>query len=228
MVDACNTIQAEVSDVLGLVVLDIVEGNFMLAFAIHISISGRFCNGSTISDDGSDPISTNVFQHGRRGYSLAVSLAFPPSTCRSCFTSVTSKTLHNLDSARVSIPPCLVPSGDAFTWRTDLSSTQTFWTGQSTHHRSNSTDFEAGWYENLSKKFLSARTAKLLVLAGTDRLDTELTIGQMQGKYQMTVFPDVGHCLHEDAPERLAALVLDFWKRNDRTDILKHVKKVGS
>ena len=35
VVDACNTIQAEVSDVLGLVVLDIVEGNFMLDFPIH-------------------------------------------------------------------------------------------------------------------------------------------------------------------------------------------------
>ena len=32
-----------------------------------------------------------------------------------------------------------------------------------------------------SKKFLEARGGKLLLLAGTDRLDTELTIGQMQG-----------------------------------------------
>lgn len=97
-------------------------------------------------------------------------------------------------------------------WRTDLSSTEPFWTG---------------WYANLSKRFLNARAAKLLVLAGTDRLDTELTIGQMQGKYQMTVFTDVGHCIQEDAPRRLAALVLDFWKRNDTHDILKNVRKVG-
>ena len=32
VVDACNTIQAEVSDVLGLVVLDIVEGRSFLPF----------------------------------------------------------------------------------------------------------------------------------------------------------------------------------------------------
>ena len=98
----------------------------------------------------------------------------------------------------------------------------------------------------MSKKFLSVRAAKLLVLAGTDRLDTELTIAQMQGKFQMTVFHDVGHCLHEvrtctlsskmiadldcdkDAPRRLGVLLIDFWKRNDRTDILRNVKKVGS
>ena len=33
----------------------------------------------------------------------------------------------------------------------------------------------------LSKKFLKARGGKLLLLAGTDRLDRELMIGQMQG-----------------------------------------------
>jgi len=45
--------------------------------------------------------------------------------------------------------------------------------------------------------FLSARTARLLVLAGTDRLDKELMIGQMQGKFQMIVVPGTGHMLHE-------------------------------
>lgn len=53
-------------------------------------------------------------------------------------------------------------------WRTDLGATQPFW---------------EDWFVGLSKKFLSARGGKLLLLAGTDRLDTELTIGQMQGAY---------------------------------------------
>lgn len=78
----------------------------------------------------------------------------------------------------------------------------------------------------MSKKFLALRTAKLLVLAGTDRLDTELTIGQMQGKFQLSVLPDVGHSLHEDSPRRLAQLLNEFWARNDR-EVLKGVKKVG-
>jgi protein phosphatase methylesterase 1 len=53
-------------------------------------------------------------------------------------------------------------------WRTDLAKTQPFW---------------EGWFGGLSKKFLSGRGGKMLLLAGTDRLDTELTIGQMQGEF---------------------------------------------
>jgi pimeloyl-ACP methyl ester carboxylesterase len=55
----------------------------------------------------------------------------------------------------------------------------------------------AGWFTGLSSRFLAARTARLLVLAGTDRLDKELMIGQMQGKFQLVVVPGVGHMLHE-------------------------------
>lgn len=54
-----------------------------------------------------------------------------------------------------------------------------------------------GWFQGLSKSFLTARTARLLILAGTDRLDKELMIGQMQGKFQMEVVPGVGHMLQE-------------------------------
>jgi protein phosphatase methylesterase 1 len=35
----------------------------------------------------------------------------------------------------------------------------------------------------MSSKFLSGKGAKLLLLAGTDRLDKELMIGQMQGMF---------------------------------------------
>jgi hypothetical protein len=38
-----------------------------------------------------------------------------------------------------------------------------------------------GWFQDLSEKFLKARAAKFLVLAGTDRLDKTLMIGSMQG-----------------------------------------------
>ena len=55
----------------------------------------------------------------------------------------------------------------------------------------------SGWFTGLSASFLNARTARLLVLAGTDRLDKELMIGQMQGKFQMVVVPSTGHMLHE-------------------------------
>ena len=33
-----------------------------------------------------------------------------------------------------------------------------------------------------------------------DRLDTPLTVGQMQGKFQLTCMPQAGHAIHEDQP----------------------------
>lgn len=36
---------------------------------------------------------------------------------------------------------------------------------------------------------------KMLLLAGTDRLDKVLTIGQMQGKFQLAVLPMAGHAI---------------------------------
>ncbi|KAK4048154.1 Protein phosphatase methylesterase 1 [Microbotryomycetes sp. JL221] len=132
---------------------------------------------------------------------------------------IKSKTLHNLESARVSVPALLRPTeegvgGNAanLSWRADLAATEPFW---------------QGWFEGLSSKFLSARTARLLLLAGADRLDKELMIGQMQGKYQLEVFPDTGHSVQEDAPDKTADVLLSFWRRNDRNDVLKGVKKVG-
>ncbi|KAI4247688.1 MAG: hypothetical protein L6R40_001274 [Gallowayella cf. fulva] len=76
------------------------------------------------------------------------------------------------------------------------------------------------WFTGLSKKFLEARGGKLLILAGTDRLDKELMIGQMQGKYQLQVFPDAGHFIQEDQPEKTALVVADFYRRNDRSALV--------
>ena len=64
-----------------------------------------------------------------------------------------------------------------------------------------------------------------MVLAGTDRLDKELMIGQMQGKFQLVVVPDTGHMIHEDNPARLAEILVEFWRRNAR--VVVGVKKVG-
>ena len=50
-----------------------------------------------------------------------------------------------------------------------------------------------GWYEGLSEAFLGFKGPKVLMLAGTDRLDRALTIGQMQGRFQMVVLPQVAH-----------------------------------
>lgn len=164
---------------------------------------------------------------------------------------VRSRTVRNSVSARASVPSLLVLADDApspqdtprdgsdpsastavdipnaaprpsrpWRWRTDLAATQPFW---------------EGWFVGLSRKFLEARGGKLLLLAGTDRLDTELTIGQMQGKYALQVFPEAGHFIHEDLPEKTAVALADFFRRNDRSalvlppkvgDLLKQGKRV--
>jgi hypothetical protein len=40
--------------------------------------------------------------------------------------------------------------------------------------------------------YLAVKAPKVLILAGTDRLDKPLTIGQMQGKFQLVLLPQVG------------------------------------
>lgn len=81
---------------------------------------------------------------------------------------IRSRTLRNPQSARASVPSLLVQTatGGRWAWKTDLSSTDAFW---------------ENWFTGMSAKFLSGKGAKLLLLAGTDRLDKELMIGQMQG-----------------------------------------------
>ncbi|EAL88020.1 carboxyl methyl esterase activity protein [Aspergillus fumigatus] len=122
-----------------------------------------------------------------------------------------SRTIRNRASARVSVPSLLykeeTPSDPAkpWVWRTNLSATKPFW---------------EDWFIGLSRKFLEARGGKLLLLAGTDRLDKELMIGQMQGKYQLQVLPEAGHFIQEDMPAKTAQILVDFYKRNDRSALV--------
>jgi protein phosphatase methylesterase 1 len=99
--------------------------------------------------------------------------------------SISSGTLKSVESARISIPPQLVanPTNGGYTWRTNLFESEKFW---------------RGWFTDLSKTFLSAKVIKVLILAGTDRLDRELTAAQMQGKYQLVLQPACGHVIMED------------------------------
>ena len=61
---------------------------------------------------------------------------------------------------------------------------------------------------------MSVSTSKLLVLAGVDRLDKDLTIGQMQGKFQMQILPQAGHAIHEDVPDKVSNILSTFLVRN--------------
>ena len=62
-------------------------------------------------------------------------------------------------------PPQTLTGPQVFSWRIDLSRTEPHW---------------SGWFQGLSQRFLCCQGAKLLLLAGVDRLDTHLTVGQMQ------------------------------------------------
>lgn len=86
-----------------------------------------------------------------------------------------------------------------YTWRIDLSKSEKYW---------------VGWFEGLSETFLSLRAAKLLLLAGIDNLDKTLTVGQMQGKFQMQVLARCGHSVHEDQPHEVAEVVGSYLLRN--------------
>lgn len=96
-----------------------------------------------------------------------------------------------------------VKKESVFTWRVDLSKTEKYWDG---------------WFRGLSALFLSCSVPKLLLLAGVDRLDKDLTIGQMQGKFQMQVLPQCGHAVHEDVPEKVADAVASFMVRHKFTE----------
>ena len=40
------------------------------------------------------------------------------------------------------------------------------------------------------------------------------------GKYALQVFPEAGHFIHEDLPEKTAIALVDFYKRNDRSALV--------
>ncbi|XP_059819918.1 protein phosphatase methylesterase 1 isoform X2 [Hypanus sabinus] len=101
------------------------------------------------------------------------------------------------------IEPSIKEDKAEYTWRIELSRTEKYW---------------EGWFRGLSNLFLSCPVPKLLLLAGVDRLDRDLTIGQMQGKFQMQVLPQCGHAVHEDAPDKVAEAVATFMIRNKFTE----------
>ncbi|XP_073897143.1 protein phosphatase methylesterase 1-like [Castor canadensis] len=86
-----------------------------------------------------------------------------------------------------------------YSWRIELAKTEKYWDD---------------WFRGLSNLFLSCPIPKLLLLAGVDRLDKDLMIGQMQGKFQMQVLPQCGHAVHEDAPDKVAEAVATFLIRH--------------
>lgn len=115
--------------------------------------------------------------------------------------------LHNVHSARISVPSQLKPlENGSLVWRTDLEKTQEYWND---------------WYSGLSNKFLSIKGPKLLVVANMNRLDNTMTVAQMQGKYVLKLIDHVGHFIHEDQPEKTATAILDFINKFETFNLQK-------
>jgi protein phosphatase methylesterase 1 len=108
--------------------------------------------------------------------------------------------VRDKESARVSMPSQVKLITDSsgikkYVWRTDLMASKPYW---------------EGWFKGLTHCFLEARVPKQLILAGSDRMDKELTIAQMQGKFKLMVLDKVGHVIQEDQPHKVAEVFMDF------------------
>lgn len=121
----------------------------------------------------------------------------------------------------LNMPPPLtsgISDNKNYVWRIDLAKTEQHW---------------SGWFKGLSASFLNIQAPKMLLLAGVDRLDRELIVGQMQGnapkkfllkdrhwkmefsgKFQMQVLPACGHAVHEDVPDKVAEAIATFMVRH--------------
>jgi len=129
---------------------------------------------------------------------------------------IKSNIIKNYESARVSVPSLVKETTNfknekEYVWKTDLLASKQFWTE---------------WFTGLTNCFLSIRIPKLLLLAAADRMDKELTIAQMQGKFKLLVINDVGHIIHEDNPKKTGEVVDNFVKTFKIPSYFKEIKPI--
>lgn len=114
---------------------------------------------------------------------------------------VKSGTIKDIESAKVSMPDQVLQvhdqatGADRFVWKTDLLASKAYW---------------EDWFRGLTQCFLNVRVPKQLLLASSDRMDKDLTIAQMQGKFKLVVIENVGHVIHEDKPRQVADTFRQF------------------
>jgi protein phosphatase methylesterase 1 len=107
--------------------------------------------------------------------------------------------MHSESSAKITVPFLLRQQDDGrYAWKTNLSLTETCW---------------ETWFDRLDQLFITLPCPKMLCLANTDRLDKELTIAHMQGKFQLEVIGTQGHYVQEDEPKAVAGKVTRFVHR---------------
>lgn len=154
--DACNRIQQDVADVTGVAVVDVVEGQCHLFRSFpppRRRSRGASHAGTAI--EALPNMSTLIASHPKSFDSqedaiawqsvprLSLSLLSPrrvhPGAHNKLARSVHSRTINNLQSARISVPPLIKPAEPAgeggqeakgpFTWRVELEKTEPYWRG---------------------------------------------------------------------------------------------------
>ncbi len=86
--------------------------------------------------------------------------------------------------------------------------------------------YKLEWFDGLTKSFLSVKVPKILLLAASDRMDKELTIAQMQGKFKLSVVNNTGHIIHEDDPTETYKIIDSFIKKFRIAAKLEDIKPI--
>lgn len=191
----CNELAQSLA---GLVVIDVVEGTALEALqGMQSFLRGRpkeFSNLENAIEWCVRSGQTKNIESARVSMpSQLTPLSGGPSESCSNVAGIPDIPEDSEDLSRVqNEQPTALPSNIKYKFRVDLPKSEVYW---------------RGWFEGLSEQFLSSKSpAKLLLLAGVDRLDRTLTVGQMQGKFQMQVLPQCGHAVHEDVPDKVCLL----------------------
>lgn len=199
-----------IQNLLGIVVIDVVEGTAIEALqSMQSFLRSRPNTFRSIQNAIEWCVRSGQVRN------IASAKVSMPGQIINCETKKLATSELPLDENEISAPikdPSSIPEDEddttefqvpttskKYTWRIDLARSEKFW---------------LGWFENLSDKFLDVPTPKLLLLAGIDNLDKKLTVGQMQGKFQLQVLARTGHAVHEDQPHQVAETIATYLVRN--------------
>jgi protein phosphatase methylesterase 1 len=83
-----------------------------------------------------------------------------------------------------------------YEWKNDLMASMGFW---------------MGWFTGLTNDFLTSMHPKIFIIADKLRLDKEMVIANMSGKFKLVSFGmNTGHSMMEDDPKSFARASRDF------------------
>lgn len=199
----------------GVILLDAVEGTSKLALQSML----RFIEQRPEEFDTVKEAEHWFLHHGGMRTVEGAAISVPP-LLRPVVLATPSLNGHQSPTT-VDPPPCedkreLGVNGEKehpikYTWRSRLPLMSTVWNT---------------WFEGLDENFLRISAPKMLCVASVDRLDHDLTVAHMQGKFQLEICGNrAGHYIQDDTPAELAAKVRRLVKRT--IDVQKILKGGG-